>query len=55
MRADVLIREVAAIVGGKGGGRPHLAQAGVTDPDRLPDALAAVEQIVRRLLNGAVA
>jgi alanyl-tRNA synthetase len=52
LRADSLIREVAATVGGKGGGRPHLAQAGVSSPERLPEALARVEDIVRGLLAG---
>ena len=52
LRADVLIREVSAAVGGKGGGRPHLAQAGLTDIDRLEEALANVPEVVRRLLSG---
>src|SRR5690606_37450846 len=52
VRADRVVREVAAAAGGKGGGRPHMAQAGVGDPDRLPDALARVEEVVRSLLAG---
>ncbi|HET7273535.1 MAG TPA: alanine--tRNA ligase [Longimicrobiaceae bacterium] len=50
VRADAVVREVAALVGGKGGGRPHMAQAGVGDPERIPDALSSVQQIVRALL-----
>ncbi len=52
VRADRVVREVAAAAGGKGGGRPHMAQAGVGDPERLPDALARVEEVVRSLLAG---
>ena len=39
VRADEVVREVAAVVGGKGGGRPHMAQAGVADPAGLGDAV----------------
>jgi alanyl-tRNA synthetase len=53
VRADSVIREVAALAGGKGGGRPHMAQAGVADPSRIPAALAKVEEIVRGLLAGS--
>jgi alanyl-tRNA synthetase len=34
---------VAQQVGGKGGGRPDMAQAGGTDASRLPEALASVQ------------
>jgi alanyl-tRNA synthetase len=50
VRADVVVREVAAHAGGKGGGRPHMAQAGVPQPERIPEALAKVEEVVRSLL-----
>jgi alanyl-tRNA synthetase len=50
VRADRVIREVAALAGGKGGGRPHMAEAGVGDPARIPDALARVPAIVRPML-----
>ena len=49
IRADAVVRGVAALVGGKGGGRPHMAQAGVGDPTRLDEALAAGEAVVREL------
>ncbi len=52
VRADAVVREVASVVGGKGGGRPHLAQAGVEDPSRLDDALVSGADVVRRLLEG---
>ncbi|MBA4159544.1 MAG: alanine--tRNA ligase, partial [Gemmatimonadetes bacterium] len=53
VRADHVLREVAAVAGGKGGGRPHMAQGGVGDPARVPDALAHVEAVVRPLLAGS--
>ena len=52
VRADVLVREVAKLVGGGGGGRPHLAQAGGKRPERLEEALAKVPEVVRRMLEG---
>jgi alanyl-tRNA synthetase len=52
VRADAVVREVAAIVGGRGGGKPHMAQAGVEDPSKVGEALAAGADIVRALLSG---
>ncbi len=46
LHAGSLVREVARLMGGGGGGAPHLAQAGGGDPDRLPRALAAVKALV---------
>jgi alanyl-tRNA synthetase len=51
LRADVLIREVAQLVGGKGGGRPHMAQAGVGDPSALDEALKAGPGILEELVG----
>ncbi|HET8653944.1 MAG TPA: alanine--tRNA ligase, partial [Longimicrobiaceae bacterium] len=53
VRADQVVREAAAVAGGKGGGRPHMAQAGVGEPEKIPAALARVEEIVRGLLARA--
>jgi alanyl-tRNA synthetase len=44
--AGKIIKEVAAIVGGGGGGRRDMAQAGGSKPEKLPEALAAVYDIV---------
>ena len=55
VRADLLIREVAGRVGGKGGGRPHMAQAGVADPTALDEALVSGEAVVRRLAGASAA
>ena len=41
-RAGDLIRPIAEIVGGSGGGRPDMAQAGGTNPARLDEAIEAV-------------
>jgi alanyl-tRNA synthetase len=53
IRADAIIREVARRVNGKGGGRPHMAQAGVGDPSQLEGALRAGSEILRGLIVGA--
>jgi alanyl-tRNA synthetase len=52
VRADELIRDLAALAGGKGGGRPHMAQAGLSDPARLPELLQRVPEVVRGKLGG---
>jgi alanyl-tRNA synthetase len=51
VRADALVREVAARAEGKGGGRPHMAQAGVGNPDAIQEALQASPEILRLLLG----
>ncbi|MBL8383119.1 MAG: alanine--tRNA ligase [Burkholderiales bacterium] len=50
VKAGELVNFVAAQVGGKGGGRPDMAQAGGTDPDKLPAALAGVKAWVEARL-----
>ncbi|HSM13796.1 MAG TPA: alanine--tRNA ligase [Thermoanaerobaculia bacterium] len=51
--AGRLVKEIAVVVGGSGGGRPDFAQAGGKDPERLPEALARVPEAVGALLAGA--
>jgi alanyl-tRNA synthetase len=46
VRAGELVNHVARQVGGKGGGRPDMAQAGGTDSKALPQALASVREWV---------
>ncbi|MEO0318910.1 MAG: hypothetical protein RL404_2587 [Pseudomonadota bacterium] len=46
IKAGELVNHVAQQVGGKGGGRPDMAQAGGTNPAALPAALASVSQWV---------
>ncbi len=46
--AGKIIREIAPVVGGKGGGRPDMAQAGGSKPEKLKEALEKVEEILLR-------
>jgi alanyl-tRNA synthetase len=50
VKAGDLVKMVAEQIGGKGGGRPDMAQAGGSNPDSLPKALASVERWVRERL-----
>ncbi|OGA96630.1 MAG: alanine--tRNA ligase [Betaproteobacteria bacterium RIFCSPLOWO2_12_FULL_66_14] len=50
VKAGELVNFVAQQVGGKGGGRPDMAQAGGNDPTRLPEALASVRRWVEQRL-----
>jgi alanyl-tRNA synthetase len=45
-KAGELLSKAAAVVGGKGGGRPDMAQGGGTNPAALPQALALAEQYI---------
>jgi len=51
IKAGQLVAGVAALVGGKGGGRPDMAQAGGNMPDKLDEAMQAVPNIVADLLG----
>ena len=53
VKAGDLVNHVAAQVGGKGGGRPDFAQAGGSDVDALPGALASVRDYLQEHLGGA--
>ncbi|HFC8478158.1 TPA: alanine--tRNA ligase [Neisseria subflava] len=50
VKAGDLVKFAAEQVGGKGGGRPDLAQAGGTDADKLPETLASIENWVSEKL-----
>jgi len=52
VNANTLINKLAPIVGGKGGGKPDLAQAGGKDPDKLNEAIAHAGQALREVLGG---
>jgi alanyl-tRNA synthetase len=51
VKAGDIVNHVARQVGGKGGGRPDLAQAGGTDPSRLDEALAGAADWLRDRLG----
>jgi alanyl-tRNA synthetase len=46
--AGNIIKELAPLVGGSGGGRPDMAQAGGTQPDNLSKAIASLEKILAK-------
>ena len=50
MKAGDVVRVAAEIVGGGGGGRDTMAQAGGRHPDKLPEALAAARTAIERAL-----
>jgi alanyl-tRNA synthetase len=51
VKAGDIVRDVAKIVGGGGGGRPNLAQAGGRDASKLNEALDAAPGLVREALG----
>ncbi len=53
LAAGDLVREASTTLGGKGGGRPDIAQGGGSDASRIPAALAAVEHAVGHVLQNA--
>ena len=48
LHAGNWLKDVAPVVGGGGGGRPDLAQAGGKVPDKVPDALAKAAEVILR-------
>jgi alanyl-tRNA synthetase len=55
-KAGDLVNRIAAMSGGRGGGRPHFASAGAGDPERLPAVRAATPELVATwLADGQVA
>jgi alanyl-tRNA synthetase len=46
LKAGELVNRIAALSGGRGGGRPHFASAGAGDPTRLPDARHGVAAVL---------
>jgi alanyl-tRNA synthetase len=52
VQANTLIGKLAPIVGGKGGGKPDLAQAGGKDADRLNEVIEMAPEALRAILGG---
>lgn len=50
--AGKLVREAAAVTGGKGGGRPDMAMAGIGDKNKIDEALHAFDGILTNIING---
>ena len=51
LHAGKIVKELAAIVGGSGGGRPNMAQAGGKEPAKIPEAAEAALGIVSRMIG----
>jgi alanyl-tRNA synthetase len=50
VKAGQLVKELAPIVGGGGGGRPDFAEAGGKDPTKIDDLLGRAAEVLRRQL-----
>ena len=53
VRADALVREIVAAAGGRGGGKPHMAQAGIPDPSQLDATVSGAVGIVPSFLKAS--
>jgi alanyl-tRNA synthetase len=53
VRADQLIKPIAEAAGGRGGGKAHMAQAGIPDASRIAEAIARAPAVVRAALGAA--
>jgi len=51
IKAGQIVKEIAPIVGGGGGGRPTMARAGGKEPDKLPEALARARELIAAALG----
>ena len=51
VNAGALVREIARVAGGRGGGRAHMAQGGIEHPEKVDEALRFGEDALRRVLE----
>ena len=51
LKAGAIVGQLGRMVGGGGGGQPNLATAGGRQPEKLEEALAASEEIIRELIS----
>jgi len=51
VKAGDIIREIAPIVGGRGGGKPDMAEGGGTEPEKLAEAIDASYGVIERMLG----
>ncbi len=52
IKANELMKRIAPLIGGTGGGRPEMAQAGSKEPDKLFAAISLAKEIIKRNLQG---
>ncbi len=52
IKAGEIVKEVAKLTGGSGGGKPHLAQAGGKDINKLDFALSSIPEIIKKMVYG---
>jgi alanyl-tRNA synthetase len=52
IKAGQIVKELAPMVGGAGGGRPDFAEAGGKQPEKVDEMLAASQTVVAKLLGG---
>ena len=50
LKSGDIVKQIAPIIGGGGGGKPDMAQAGGKNPAKLPDALRHADKLGRELL-----
>ncbi|MFN0277830.1 MAG: alanine--tRNA ligase [Pyrinomonadaceae bacterium] len=50
VKAGDIIREIVPLIGGKGGGRPDMAEGGGSEPDKLSEAIDASYGVIERML-----
>ena len=51
VKAGQIVKEIAPIVGGAGGGRPDFAEAGGKQPEKIDEMLKASETVLAKLLS----
>jgi alanyl-tRNA synthetase len=51
IKAGDVVKEIAKLAGGTGGGKPHLAQGGGKDPKKLKSALENLPKIVKKMVK----
>jgi alanyl-tRNA synthetase len=51
IRADTILKDLAAAAGGKGGGKPHMAQAGIPDAEKMATVIASAPAMIRKHLT----
>lgn len=53
VKAGNVIREIAPIVGGRGGGKPDMAEGGGTEPEKLSEAIDASYGVIERMVSSS--